>query len=396
MKLGYDEATEAFRGELLAWLAENEPPTVRREGFSSGHIPEWGRVWQQQLFDAGWLVPGWPPELGGRNATPTEQLAYFEEFARRGIQRTYNSQGLSIVAPSLLEFGTDEQKERWVMPTLRAEITWCLGLSEPGAGSDLASLSTRGELDGDHFVLNGQKVWTSGAEDAEYCWCFIRTDPTVPKHRGISCVIVPMKQPGVTFRPLPPLTDPEHADFGEVFFTDATAPEENLVGGLNNGWRVSMGQLAHERGLLWMVFVDAIERNLDRFIELADQRVPGGGRLGDSARYRDDLGALYTEAWALKCMGYRGFADFARGEVSAVQTLMKLASAEVGQRLFLAAIDALGVASLEDSAADQVRMFGATSWALEYLASFHDTIGGGTSEIQRNIIAQRVLGLPRG
>src|SRR5713226_5054730 len=168
MRLRYDEETEVFRAELAAWLDANEPSEsdVREEKLSSGHLPDWARAWQRRLFDAGWLVPGWPPELGGRNATPTEQMIYFEEIARRQIPRSLNPQGLSIIAPSILDFGDDAQKERFVLPTLRGEITWCLGMSEPGAGSDLAALATRAVRDGDKFVVTGQKVWTSGAHHA--------------------------------------------------------------------------------------------------------------------------------------------------------------------------------------------------------------------------------------
>src|SRR3989440_11304406 len=160
---------------------------------SSAHIPEWARVWQRALFDDGWLVPGWPPELGGRNATPLQQMVYFEELAQPQINRSANPQGLSIITPSIVEFGSADQRERYAIPTLKAELTWCLGMSEPGAGSDLASLSTRAVLDGDHFVVNGQKVWTSGAHHADWCLCFVRTDTEVPKHRGISALIVDMR-----------------------------------------------------------------------------------------------------------------------------------------------------------------------------------------------------------
>jgi len=393
--LGYDGDVEAFRAELLEWLGRNPPPTEDgSRQFSSGAMPPGGGEWQRRLFNAGWLVPGWPPELGGRRATPRQQMAYFEEFDRLGIRRTYNPQGLSIVAPSILEFGDEAQRRQWVLPTLRAEVTWCLGLSEPNAGSDLAGLATRAELDGDHFVINGEKVWTSGAGDAEYCWCFVRTDPAVPKHQGISCIIVPMRQPGVQFRPLAPLTDKDHADFGQVYFTNVTAPAENLVGGLNNGWRVSMGQLAHERGLLWMHFVTAVEKNFEHLVALGSHAGPGGTDLRQDARFRDQVGRFYVEALALRCMGYRGFTSFARGEPSPVQQLMKVASAEVGQRLLLAMLEALGIEAMEPWEGGRFGMFGAGTWALEYLASFHDTIGGGTSEIQRNIIARRVLGLP--
>ncbi|HEV3351344.1 MAG TPA: acyl-CoA dehydrogenase family protein, partial [Acidimicrobiales bacterium] len=235
MRLQWDDDAEAFRRELDDWLDANLPPAdkMREPKRSSAHLPDWARDWQRTLYEAGWLVPGWPPELGGRNATPVQQMIYFEELAKRDVPRSLNPQGLSICAASIVDYGTDEQKERWVLPTLRADITWCLGMSEPGAGSDLAGLSTRAVLDGDNFVVNGQKVWTSGAHDADWCLCFVRTDPDVPKHKGISALVIDMRTPGITCRPLPELTDPEYADFNEVFFSDVVVPRENLLGELN-------------------------------------------------------------------------------------------------------------------------------------------------------------------
>ncbi len=215
---------------------------------SSSHLPEWGRTFQRELFEAGYLVPGWPPELGGRNATPEEQMAYFEVVTERMVPRSLNPQGLSICAASIVEFGTEEQKERFVLPTLKGEITWCVGMSEPNAGSDLASLSTKAERRDGHFVVNGQKVWTSGAHESDFCMCYVRTDPEAPKHRGISVLIIDMRTPGITCRPLPELTDPHHVDFNEVFFTDVEVPEENLLGELNHGWTVSQGSLAPRAG----------------------------------------------------------------------------------------------------------------------------------------------------
>jgi len=210
VKLQYDADTEQFRRELVAWLEANGPPDEERLAEpvrSSAHMPGWARAWQRRLFDAGWLVPGWPPELGGRNATPVQQLVYFEEMARLPMQRSTNIQGLTIIAPSILDYGNDAQKERWLLPTMRAEISWCLGMSEPGAGSDLAALTTRAERSGADWLVNGQKVWTSGAADSDYCFCFVRTDPNLPKHRGISVLIIDMRSPGVDVRPLPELTD---------------------------------------------------------------------------------------------------------------------------------------------------------------------------------------------
>jgi hypothetical protein len=192
MRLQYAPEEERFRAELVAWLEANAPgdESRRERKQSSAHMPEWSRAWQRKLFDNGWLVPGWPPELGGRNASPTEQMIYFEEMNEREIARSANPQGLGIIAPSIKDYGTPEQQAKFLLPTLRAEIAWCLGMSEPNAGSDLASLRTRAELVGDEFVVNGQKVWTSGAHHSDWCLCFVRTDPDAPKHKGISALII--------------------------------------------------------------------------------------------------------------------------------------------------------------------------------------------------------------
>ena len=219
MRLAPDEALTAFRKELEAWLDVHQPgPEAVQDQFrqSSAHLPPWARDFQRAMFEAGYLVPGWPPELGGRNATPQEQMVYFEVLTERMLVRSLNPQGLSICAASLVEFGTEDQIERFVLPTLRGEVTWCVGMSEPNAGSDLASLTTRAEPQGDHFVVNGQKVWTSGAHESDWCMCYVRTDPDAPKHRGISVLIIDMKSPGIHCRPLPELTDPEHVDFQEI------------------------------------------------------------------------------------------------------------------------------------------------------------------------------------
>ena len=401
MQLHYDSETEAFRVELRAWLAENLPqPAAMREepSLSSGHIPDWARAWQQRLFDAGWLVPGWPPELGGRNATPIQQLVYFEELAEIPVMRSYNIQGLTIIAPSIQDYGSPLQRERYLVQSLRAELSWCLGMSEPGAGSDLASLSTRAELRGDHFVLNGQKVWTSGAAHADLCFCFVRTDPEAPKHRGISVLIVDMQSPGITVRPLPEITNPDHADFNEVFFDDVVVPGDNLVGKLNQGWAISAGSLAHERGMLWTSQAARIEKKTDELVALGNRTSARGTRLGDDTAFRDAVAALYVEGQALKFMGYRGFARAARGEASPEHSVLKLVGSELEQRLALTAAEALGVEALDvewDRHASYDDATGAPPWSIQYLRSFSNTIAGGTSEIQRNIIAQRVLGMPR-
>ena len=399
MKLHYDTETERFREDLRAWLEANQPAPedVRADPFlSSAHIPEWGRAWQRRLFDAGWLVPGWPPELGGRNATPVQQLVYFEEMAKISVMRSCNIQGLTIIAPSIRDYGSPEQQQRYVLPTLRAEISWCLGMSEPGAGSDLAALSTRAELRDDHFLVNGQKVWTSGAAHADYCFCFVRTNPDVPKHRGISVLIVDMKSPGIDVRPLPDLMDRDWADFNQVYFDNVEVPRENLVGELDHGWAISTGSLAHERGMLWTTQAARLEEQIEQLRELASRPAPGGGRLGDDALFRDRFAQLYVDTQALKFMGYEGFAKFARGKASPEHSVLKLLGSELEQRLCLVATEVLGASALDVAFEGRGFRDGERPvWARYYLRTFSNTIAGGTSEIQRNIIAQRVLRLPR-
>jgi alkylation response protein AidB-like acyl-CoA dehydrogenase len=398
VKLHFDASTERFREELRAWLETNRPSDEERlaePARSSAHLPRWARAWQRRLFDAGWLVPGWPPELGGRNATPVQQLVYFEEMAKLPFMRSPNIQGLTIIAPSIRDYGSEEQKRRYVLPTLRAEMSWCLGMSEPGAGSDLAALSTRAEVRDDHFVVDGQKVWTSGAMDADLCFCFVRTNPQAPKHRGISVLIIDMKSPGVDVRPLPELTDSERADFGQVYFDGVVVPRESLVGELDRGWAMAAGSLAHERGMLWTSASAQLEERIEALRGLAAQPAPDGSRLADDPVFRDAFAGLYVDAQALKFLGYEGFAKFARGEASPEHSVLKLFGSEITQRLTLMAVEHLGAAALDVEVDERAGRFERNPWAIQYFFSFANTIAGGTSEIQRNIIAQRVLGLPR-
>lgn len=397
MRLHFDTETEGFRRELVAWLEGNRPSEEERLAEpvrSSAHMPGWARAWQRRLFDAGWLVPGWPPALGGRDATPVQQLVYFEEMAKLPVQRSPNIQGLTIIAPSILDSGSEAQRERWVLPTLRAELSWCLGMSEPGAGSDLAALATRAERRGDGWQVNGQKVWTSGAADADYCFCFVRTDPRAPKHRGISVLIIDMKSPGVATRPLPELTDRTRSDFCQVYFDGVVVPGENLVGEENRGWAMAAGSLAHERGMLWTSASAQLEERLAGLRELAGQPGPDGSRIGDDPLFRDAFASLWVDAQALRFLGYEGFGKFARGEAAPEHSVLKLFGSEVSQRLALTALEHGGVGAL-DVASEEGTPFNRAPWAHQYLFSFANTIAGGTSEIQRNIIAQRVLGLPR-
>ncbi len=396
MRLRYGAGEEAFRSELVSWLESNapSPEQLRMPKASSADLQPWARNWQRRLFDAGWLVPGWPPELGGRDASPVEQMIYFEEMSRREIPRSLNPQGLGIIAPSIRDYGTDAQQQQFLLPTLRAEISWCLGMSEPTAGSDLASLRTRAVRDGDEFVVNGQKVWTSGAHQADWCLCFVRTNTEVPKHKGITALIVDMTTPGVEARPFPELTEPDFMDFNEVFFTDARVPMANLLGEVDHGWPITQGSLAHERAMLWIDYAYNVERSLRGLVALGAEPRAGGGRIGDDAVYRDEVASVAIDAQALLCMGYRGFSKFMAGKSAPEHSLLKLFGSESVQRSLAIGTSAIGAAGLDRNRLGP-RLWRDGAWLTQWMRSFGGTIPGGTSEIQRNIIAERVLGLPR-
>jgi alkylation response protein AidB-like acyl-CoA dehydrogenase len=418
MRLSFDERTEAFRREFAAWLDENAPDeatALAERSQSSADIPAWAREWQRKLFDAGWLVPGNPPEHGGRNASLLEVFVHQEELGRRHIYPSYNPQGLTIIAPSILVFGTEEQKRRWAVPILRAEITAALGMSEPDAGSDLAGLRTRAVLEGDRFVVNGQKVWTSGAHDADVVLAFVRTDPDAPaatdpdrgspsgqtgrnlqpKHKSISCLVIPTDSPGLTRRPFGSIVSPDDLDFNEVFFDDVEVPAGNLIGGLNDGWRVATGSLGHERAMLWL----GMAERLDGLIEHGGETLVARG-LADDPLVLDWFGNLVVDDYALRLLGYRTLAKARRGVEATEQSILKLLGSEAVQSATLAMLETLGVDGLDpdrpSAPLDPLHHEAYTaSWWDRYLRSFAGTIAGGTSQIQRNIIAERVLGLPR-
>jgi alkylation response protein AidB-like acyl-CoA dehydrogenase len=390
VQLTFDADVEAFRAEFVAFLDEHLPSeadaVVRSR--SSSHIPEWARQWQRLMFDHGWLLPGNPPEFGGRNATILQQYVHQQELARRRAYLTFNPQGVGIISASLISFGTPEQQRRWAVPILRAEMTASLGMSEPGAGSDLASLRTSATMDGDEFVVNGQKVWTSGAHDADVLLTFVRTDPKAPKHQGISVLMIPTDLPGVARRPFASACDRDDLDFNEVFFNDVRVPAENLVGPMNEGWRVANGSLGHERNMLWLSYAD-------RLAELVEDFRPS------SALDRDRYATLVMDNQALHLLGSVALARAARGEadVSALSVL-KLFGSEASQEaseyaLASAGVEALAHPSISGRYSAHNLDAYVSGWFERYVRSFGGTIAGGTSEIQRNIIAQRVLGLPR-
>ncbi len=401
MRLKFDESAEAFRAEFREWLAANRPASkdmAAEPSLSTGHAPQWSRDFTRRMFDAGWLVPGWPAERGGRNAGPIETIIYMEELYKARVPRTANVQGLGIVAPSILDYGTPEQIENYAMPVLRGEKTACLGMSEPGAGSDLAGLTTRAVRDGDNWVISGQKVWTSGANYADFCFLFARTDPELPKHKGISVFIVDMHTPGITVRPLPEIIHPEHPDLNEVFFDDVVVPASSLVGELNNGWAMANGSLAHERGMVWLSNVLSVELALEQLVGAAPGLV---ARMepNESALAIDKVMRCVIDSAAARALGFRGFAKFVRGGDAPEQALMKMFSTELRQKVGLVGAELQGAAGLEvgEIVKDGTQSVDDPqgSWLEQYFHSFANTISAGTSEIQRNIIAERVLGLPR-
>ena len=390
MQLTFDSDVEDFRAEFVAFLDEHLPTAAQtlERPRSVSHMPQWARDWQRLLFDSGWLLPAQPPEFGGRNATVLQQYVHLEELCNRRIYHSFNPQGVNIIAASLISFGTDEQKQQWAVPVLRGEITASLGMSEPSAGSDLASLRTRAVLNGDRFVVNGQKVWTSGAHDADFLLTFVRTDPDAPKHKGISVLVIPTDLPGVVHRPFADLCGQDHQDFNEVFFTDVEVPAENLVGPLNQGWRVANGSLGHERTMMWLGFADRIDNMITDFQPATPLE-------------RDQYATMIMDYQALRLMGSISLARAARGEVDVASvSVLKLFGSEAEMNaanniLAAAGPDGLIHPSTTGPYAHMNLDHYFASWFERFARSFSGTIAGGTSEIQRNIIAQQVLGLPR-
>jgi alkylation response protein AidB-like acyl-CoA dehydrogenase len=388
VQLTFDSDVEAFRAEFSAFLDENLPPaseTLERPR-SVSHMPAWARRWQRLLFDNGWLLPSQPPEFGGRNATVVQQFVYLEELSRRRIYHSFNPQGVNIVGASLLSFGSDEQKRRWAVPILRAEITASLGMSEPSAGSDLASLRTRAVRDGDHFIVNGQKVWTSGAHHSDFGILVVRTDPNAAKHAGLTFFYLDMKSPGVEVRPIKQISG--ESNFNEVFFTDVRIPDSQRLGKIGEGWKVSLTTLMNERLAVGDApgpdFEDIFE--LTRSLELDD-----GPAIANSA-VREKLAHWYIQAQGLKLTKFRTMTALSRGQTPGPESsITKVVSASKLQDIASFGMDLMGQAgSITDPA--QAPMQGWFQEALLYAPGLR--IAGGTDEVLRNIIAERVLGLP--
>jgi len=384
---------EAFRAELRAWLTAHVTDAFREQRtMTFQEKMTVRRAWQKTLFESGWIGIGWPMEYGGRGATLTQESIYHEEMARARAPLAANVIGLNMAGPTLLAVGTPEQKARYLPKILSAEEIWCQGFSEPNAGSDVASLQTRAVREGDHFVVNGQKVWTSYGYVADFCILLVRTDFAVPKHKGLSYLIVDMRSPGVSTRPLVQMTG--EAEFAELFFDEVRVPVENLVGSLNQGWMVALTTLMHERATLSFSIIVMFEQRLQALIELSRRSTLHGAPALKDAQARQRLARLYTDVKTFKLNTMRQMATVGQGHLPGPEgSLLKLQWSELNQRLVELAFELEGPYS--SLAPDSVEAPFEGRWQYEYLRARGNTIEAGTSEVQRNIVAERVLGLPR-
>jgi alkylation response protein AidB-like acyl-CoA dehydrogenase len=387
MNLDFSPAEKQFREEVRAWLAENAPRGHRPA--DGPEMRDFDLAWQRRQYEAGWAGIAWPAEYGGRGLSTIQQLIWYEEYARaRAPYVGVNFVGLLHGGPTLIANGDETQKNDHLARILRGEEVWCQGFSEPGAGSDLASLRTRAVIEGDELVINGQKIWTSFAQWADYQELLVRTDPAAPKHKGISWVICDMRTPGVRVRPIKTMAG--NYEYCEVFYDNVRVPLANIVGGLNNGWRIAMSTLSFERGTGFMAEQVALATELEALITLAGERTDARGRkmIADEEIARK-LAMLRAEVAALQAMTYAGISlNERRGTPGAEASILRLYHGLLTQRLYKLSLSVLGVDALERSDPE-------SGWTGPYLYSFSRTIGGGTAEIQRNIIAERVLGLPR-
>jgi alkylation response protein AidB-like acyl-CoA dehydrogenase len=390
MDFSYSPDEERFRTELRAWLEKNPPGTEPEDPKA---WVAYAKGWQKKLADAGWCGVAWPKAYGGRGATLLEQIIFQEELARVKAPQFIGLAGLTMGGPVLIAHGTEEQKTRHLRPILTADEIWCQGFSEPNAGSDLAAITTKAVLDGDTFVVTGQKVWTSWARYADVCMCLARTDPEAPKHKGITFLLVDMKSPGVTVRPLTQING--DADFNEVFFEDVRVPRQNVVGALNKGWDIAITCLMHERQTLTFSRQLQSKVALTEMLDMARRHQRDGRPATKDPVVRQALARAYTDSEAMRLLAYRNLTKVLRGGVPGPEgSLEKLFWSEMYQRQVDAACEVLGPHSqlLRHSkhAIDDGK------WPHLMLYSKGRTIAAGTSEVQRNIIAERVLGLPRG
>src|SRR5271168_2311159 len=394
MDFNYDSQDEAFRAEVRAWLEANQQFAPNSRGpLDDGGKDDWSaRVrWHKKLNEGGWVAVHWPKEYGGRGATVMQRLIFREELTRLGLSEPGLGMGIGLLGPTLMHWGSDDQKRRHLPAILQGEEFWCQGYSEPGSGSDLASIQTRAIEDGDYFVVNGQKVWTSVAQFADWIFLLVRTDPDAPKHKGISYLMVDMRSPGVTVRPLVQITG--NKGFNEVFFEDVRVPKKNLVGEKNSGWQVAITTLMFERsggggdrgGMLQVQDLARLAKSLPR----------NGATAWDDGSVRQKIAEFACEATALRYTGYRQLTRRLKGMPPGPEgSMMKLCGTELNLRIQLFAMELLGPYSQIEYKA--LFAIDKGKWSFRMLAARGGTIAAGSNQIQHNIIGERVLGLPKG
>lgn len=390
MDLAYSKEYEDFRADSRAFLEQHRAQFPKPYG--GGRPSPEMKAWQKLLIENGYAARTIPREYGGYGAEPDilKSRIIAEEFTRAKAPIGLAGQGISMLVPTLLEVGSEEQKHQYIPSTLRGEIIWCQGYSEPGAGSDLASLQTRGAEEGDDFVINGQKIWTSTAQSADMIFCLVRTESERAKHQGISYILFSMKTPGIEVRPLKTMTG--NAEFNEVFFTDVRVPQVNVVGGRGQGWFVANATLKHERGMLGDP--NAANARLQAIIDLMKEETVDGQRLMDNPVLRDRLMQLQGRVLAMQFHGLRLLTAGATGDdVGLARLIVKLEGCELNHQLAAFAIDALGELGVLYHDSPHLRANG--FWQRAYMFDLGLIIGGGTAQIQKNILAERGLGMPR-
>ena len=392
MDLRYGPEYESFRAELRAFLVEQRAQAPRSDGGLGLLTDTKLAPWQRLLIEHGYAARTIPREYGGGGfgAEPLIAAIIAEEFRGAGLPGPAAGQGIDMLVPTLLEHGTEEQKRRWIPPTVRGELIWCQGYSEPGAGSDLASLTTQGRIEGDTLVVNGQKIWTSTAHVAQMMFGLVRTEPEATKHAGISYLLIAMDTPGIEVRPLRTMTG--HAEFNEVFFTNVRVPLANLVGRRGEGWKIANTTLRHERDMLGSASTsEGLFHGLVK--TLSEERVDGRRALEDP-KLRDQLAAIQARTLAMRCHAMRLLTARVRGESAGVAALVtKLNGCQLNHDLAGLALDGMGEAGTLSR--DSARARDGGRWLFHWMFQLGLVIGGGTAQIQKNIIAERGLGMPR-
>jgi alkylation response protein AidB-like acyl-CoA dehydrogenase len=377
MDLTFDQNELAFRDELRAWLADNaagDPPQADEDT-----VYAWRRDFQRRLAAGGWAAVHWPREYGGRGATLTQSAIFFEELGRSGAPLPANALGLLLAGPTIMAWGTQEQKDRYLAPIVTADEIWCQGFSEPEAGSDLASLKTKAVKKNGEWIVTGQKVWTSGAQYSKWCMLVARTDFDAPKHKGLSYFLLDMEQDAVQVRPLRQITG--ESEFNELFIEEARIPDANLLGGEGNGWKVALTTLMNERAGLGFFLQVRLRQLLDELLVEASDR-----GLLDDPLIADRLGELHLKAEVLRLTAYRGLSTIEKyGQPGPEGSLVKWMWSETNQQLTQFAADLLGPEVLHSD----------NRWSYELLRARGNSIEGGTTEVLKNIVAERVLGLPK-